>query len=216
MPSLHGGRARQQPHVHHQPPGSPRATLSALLPPPKHGPGDAHPSTAIPPEWAQGSPQAPHARGGAQQIFPPNRAQQLCCKVTKSPGMCPMPAFCLGNQFPTGFQWKATPGCQQAAVMVPDPENPRLLPSTLPTAEATSRHPEPPSPFPPRQRLDPPPGRALRGVFEAAPAISAVSALSEAAAPAMSKAWAGGARCITQAGSGPARGGREGFFLEKG
>ena len=68
-------------------------------------------------------------------------------------------------------------------------------------------------PSPPRQRLDPPLGRALQGVFEAAPAISVVSALSEAAVPAMSKP--GGAQCMQCASRIRPGTGRKGFFLPR-
>lgn len=118
---------------------------SSLLPP-KHGPSDALPSTAIPPGWHRG-PCEPLTLGED-----PSRSfcRQLRCQVTKSPGMCAMPAFCLGNRSPDSFlkvfggkqPWAASG--QQRLFLTRDPW---LLPSTLPAAEAASQHPETPSPF---------------------------------------------------------------------
>ena len=74
-------RARQQRHVYCQPPSRrggfltavppPRTILSAPLPPPKHGSGDAQPSASIPPGWHRGPCEPPALREEPQQIFLP-------------------------------------------------------------------------------------------------------------------------------------------------
>lgn len=124
-----------------------------------------------------------------------------------------MPAFCLGNQSPDYFPWISSgkqpwgaSGQQPCWGPTSRPLAPAQHPSCGGSSVTAARGQLPPSP--PRQRLDPPPGQALGGVFEAAPAIPAVSALSEAAAPAMSKPWRGSSMHAASK-QGPAQDGKE-------